>query len=115
VVDQSVDGYAGFGPLVKATANDAPWLAFCWAHARRKFYDIHAATPSPLATESLRRIAAVYEIEADIRGQPAEQRRAVRVIALAVLWRLRYRLTLRDLSEMFLQRGITFSHEAVRE
>ena len=37
------------------------------------------------------------------------------VIALAVLWRLRYRLTLQDLSEMFLQRGIVFSHEAVRE
>src|SRR5918911_5725546 len=37
------------------------------------------------------------------------------VIALVVLWRLRYRLTLRDLAEMFLQRGITFSHEAVRE
>ena len=37
------------------------------------------------------------------------------VIALVVLWRLRYRLTLRDLSEMFLQRGIVFSHEAVRE
>jgi putative transposase len=37
------------------------------------------------------------------------------VIALVVLWRLRYRLTLRDLVEMFLVRGITFSHEAVRE
>ena len=37
------------------------------------------------------------------------------VIALVVLWRLRYRLTLRDLCEMFLQRGIVFSHEAVRE
>jgi transposase len=37
------------------------------------------------------------------------------VIALVVLWRLRYRLTLRDLSEMFLQRGIVFSHEAVRD
>src|ERR671926_102554 len=37
------------------------------------------------------------------------------VIALVVLWRLRYRLTLRDLSEMFLVRGIVFSHEAVRE
>src|ERR687895_632655 len=36
------------------------------------------------------------------------------VIALVVLWRLRYRLTLRDLAEMFLVRGITFSHEAVR-
>ena len=37
------------------------------------------------------------------------------VIALVVLWRLRYRLTLRDLGEMFLQRGIVFSHEAVRD
>lgn len=37
------------------------------------------------------------------------------VIALVVLWRLRYRLTLQDLSEMFLQRGLVFSHEAVRE
>ena len=37
------------------------------------------------------------------------------VIALVVLWRLRYRLTLRDLAEMFLERGIVFSHEAVRE
>src|SRR5919205_7506 len=37
------------------------------------------------------------------------------VVALVVLWRLRYRLTLRDLSEMFLVRGIVFSHEAVRE
>src|SRR3712207_351905 len=37
------------------------------------------------------------------------------VIALVVLWRLRYRLTLRDLSEMFLQRGLVFSHEAVRD
>src|SRR3954453_2252541 len=36
------------------------------------------------------------------------------VIALVVLWRLRYRLTLRDLAEMFLQRDIVFSHEAVR-
>ncbi|HTE18747.1 MAG TPA: IS6 family transposase [Armatimonadota bacterium] len=37
------------------------------------------------------------------------------VIALVVLWRLRYRLTLRDLCEMFLHRGIVFSHEAVRD
>jgi transposase-like protein len=37
------------------------------------------------------------------------------VIALVVLWRLRYRLTLRDLAEMSLQRGFVFSHEAVRD
>ena len=37
------------------------------------------------------------------------------VIALVVLWRLRYKLSLRDLTEMFLVRGLVFSHEAVRE
>jgi putative transposase len=37
------------------------------------------------------------------------------VIAFVVMWRLRYRLTLRDLAEIFLQRGIVFSYEAVRE
>src|SRR5829696_6430549 len=37
------------------------------------------------------------------------------VIALVVLWRLRYTLSLRDLSEMFLLRGVVFSHEAVRD
>src|SRR3954469_1129931 len=37
------------------------------------------------------------------------------VVALVVLWRLRYKLSLRDLPEMFAARGIVFSHEAVRE
>src|SRR4051794_10104418 len=37
------------------------------------------------------------------------------VIALVVLWRLRDKLSLRDLPEMFAMRGIVFSHEAVRE
>ncbi len=74
-----VDGYAGFGGLVTGgAANDAPTLAFCWAHTRRKFYDVHAATNSPLAHEALQRIGALYAIEADIRGQTAEQRKQVR-------------------------------------
>ena len=72
-----VDGYAGFGRLV-ADAGNVSQLAFCWAHARRKFYDIYAATQSPLAGEALRQIAALYEIEDEIRGQPAEDRRRVR-------------------------------------
>ena len=37
------------------------------------------------------------------------------IIALVMLWRLRYKLALRDLPEMFLIRGIVFSHEAVRD
>jgi transposase len=70
-----VDGYAGFERL---TAGGNIVLAACWAHARRKFYDVHEATGSPISAEALRRIAEVYAIETSIRGCPAEQRRQVR-------------------------------------
>jgi hypothetical protein len=73
-----VDGYAGFGSLVKAATDGRLQLAFCWAHTRRKFYDIHVATKSPLAEQALRRIAELYAIEADIRGRTADERRAIR-------------------------------------
>jgi transposase len=69
------DGYAGF--LRLAGADDAIKLAF-WAHTRRKFHDIHAATKSPLAEEALLRIAALYAIEANINGQAAEERQRAR-------------------------------------
>jgi len=47
-------------------------------HTRRKFYDVHVAIKAPLAAEALQRIAALYAVGADIRGQPADERRAVR-------------------------------------
>ena len=50
----------------------------CWAHTRRKFYEIHVAHPSPTTTEALDRIGALYGIEDDIRGKPASIRREVR-------------------------------------
>ncbi len=46
--------------------------------ARRKFYDFHQATGSPIAAEALRRIAELYAIEKRIRGQPAEKRQRAR-------------------------------------
>lgn len=46
---------------------------------RRKFYDISQPHPSPIAGEALRRIGMLYAIEAQIRGQPAERRREIRV------------------------------------
>ena len=61
-----------------ADADNAPQLGFCWAHLRCKFYDIHVATQSPLAGEALRRIAALYEIEAAIRAKHVDNRRSVR-------------------------------------
>jgi transposase len=53
-------------------------LAACWAHTRRKFFDVHGATGSPIAAEALRRIAELYAIEMSIRGRTAEERRTVR-------------------------------------
>jgi hypothetical protein len=50
----------------------------CWAHARRKFDDLHAACPSPLTTEALRRIGELYAIEEAIRGKPPDARLAER-------------------------------------
>ncbi len=69
-----VDGYGGYTALAKRRQQIR--LAFCWAHVRRKFYEL--ADTSPVATEVLRRIAMLYAIEGEVRGSPAEQRRAVR-------------------------------------
>ena len=53
-------------------------LAFCWSHWRRRFYEIAKAGSAPIAEETLRRIAELYKIEAQIRGRSAAERRAVR-------------------------------------
>ena len=52
--------------------------AACWAHLRRKFFDVHRAQASPIATEALERIAQLYAIEANVRAQIPAQRCAVR-------------------------------------
>jgi transposase len=70
-----VDGYSGYKVLARRNAIQ---LAFCWSHVRRRFYELAQSGPAPIATEALARIAAIYQIESDIRGQPAEERRAVR-------------------------------------
>lgn len=69
------DAYAGFDPLYRSGRIQE---AACWAHVRRKFYDLHVAHNSPVATEALRRIGELYAIETDIRGQQPEDRRRVR-------------------------------------
>ncbi len=46
----------------------------CWAHVRRKFYDLQVAHASRLAAEALKRIGELYAIESDIRGRPPEER-----------------------------------------
>src|SRR6478672_6087953 len=73
-----VDGYGGFKRLLENRPRGEIRLAFCWAHCRRRFYEIHQATGSPLAEEALRRIGELYKVEAEIRGRSAEERRATR-------------------------------------
>ena len=76
------DGYAGFhhlyegGRIVEAA---------CWAHVRRKFYDIQVANGSAIATEAVHRIGALYDIEREIRGKPAELRCQIRQARAAPL------------------------------
>ena len=68
------DAYAGFHHLY----GNHIYEAACWAHARRKFHDIHLAHASPTTTEALARIGALYAIEDEIRGKPVDLRLSVR-------------------------------------
>jgi len=71
------DAYGGFNGLYDR--KEEPLIeAACWAHARRKFFEIYDSTASPIAFEALERIAALYKIEDEIRGQLPDERRAVR-------------------------------------
>ena len=69
------DGYAGFNQLYE---DGRIQEVACWAHVRRKFYDLHAAQASPIASEAIAHIGQLYEIEGRIRGRPPEERREVR-------------------------------------
>ncbi len=74
-----VDGYAGFDRLFDDDNPAHPRReAACWAHVRRKFYDLQVATGSPVAAEALRQIAVLYQIEDSLRGQSPPTRQAVR-------------------------------------
>ena len=69
------DAYSGFHHLY---GDGAIYEVACWAHARRKFHDIHLAHASPTTSEAMLRIGALYGIEEEIRGKPAELRCTVR-------------------------------------
>jgi transposase len=70
------DGYSAYKTL--AAANDGITLAFCWSHVRREFVELAKGKTAPIAAETLQRIAALYAVEAEIRGEPPEIRHAVR-------------------------------------
>ena len=69
------DAYAGFHHLYDGGQIQE---AACWAHVRRKFYELQVAHASPLAAEALKRIAELYAIEGEIRGRPPDERLAQR-------------------------------------
>lgn len=74
-----VDGYTAYKHLVMPGREAGPiQLAFCLAHLRRRFVDLHKSTKSPLTEQFIALFGQVYRIEADIRGTSAEHRRSVR-------------------------------------
>ena len=88
-----VDGYAAYKALARDHAG-AIRLAFCLAHARRKFVEVYKSTKSPFALEVIEGLQAVYAIEAEIRGKSAQERLAARRARTAPLMaELKTRLT----------------------
>lgn len=89
------DAYAGFNRLYDGARKPSPLLeAACWSHSRRKFFVLADVTarargkPSviaPLALEAVKRIDAIFAIEREINGRPAEERLAVRCARTAPL------------------------------
>ncbi|WP_409530301.1 IS66 family transposase [Sphingomonas sp.] len=68
------DAYAGYDELYRAGATEVA----CWAHFRRKIFDLHERTATPLTTDILERIGALYAVEAEVRGQPPDIRHRAR-------------------------------------
>src|SRR6202521_2638952 len=73
------DAYAGFNRLYEASRKPGPIVeAPCWAHARRKFFDLARINKAPIAIEAVERMDALFAIERDINGKPPQQRVRVR-------------------------------------
>lgn len=92
------DAYSGFNSLYRP---DRLVEVACWAHARRKLYDVHHATGSPAAHDLLERIGELFAIEDDIRGHSPEARLAVRAersVPLLAKLKTRFEETLSKIS-----------------
>jgi transposase len=73
------DAYAGFNRLYEADRKPGPIVeAACWAHARRKFFDLARLSQAPIASEAVARIDALFGIEREIKDLAPQQRVAVR-------------------------------------
>jgi transposase len=101
------DAYAGFNRLYQAGRKAGPIVeAACWAHARRKLFEIANLKKAPIAIEAVKRIDALFAIEREINGAPADQRLAVRAARMQPLvtdleaWLRQQRAKLSSKSEM---------------
>ena len=90
-----VDGYAAYTQLAKAKAgsNEVMALAGCWAHLRRRFYELHINGSSQIATQTITTMAELWKIEEKIRGRDpaarltARRHRSAAIVAdLFKLW-----------------------------
>jgi transposase len=80
------DAYAGFNELYHEGRKPGPIAeAACWAHGRRKLFVLADVAKAPLAIEAVRRIDAIFDVERDINGLAAEQRRALRQVRVVPL------------------------------
>jgi len=126
-----VDGYSAYTSLAKtrtkAGSNETIQLAGCWAHLRRKFYDLHISGVSKAATDTIIAMTELWRIEDEVRGRDADSRATLRqkksmaiVASLFDLWEkelgkvsgksktaeaIRYALTRREALERFLTDG----------
>ena len=73
-----VDGYTGYNRVKDGRDNTPIELAYCWAHARRKLFELTINNVAPIAEEGLKQIKAFYRIEAQIKGMSADERRTIR-------------------------------------
>jgi transposase len=73
------DAYAGFNRLYEPKRQPGPIIeAACWAHARRKFFDLARLTKAPIALEVVARIDALFAIERDLNGLSPDERKRIR-------------------------------------
>ena len=113
------DAFAGFNELYDGRRKPGPIIeAACWAHARRKFFELAKLAKAPIAKEAARRIDELFEIERAINGKPPDERKAVRqarskpLVAALETWLREQRALLSSKSELAKAINYSLNHWA---